>query len=135
MNHREHGEHGDDERTRETTATIIDAGLKAHKILGPGLLESAYEHCLCHELSLRSMSVQRQMPLPINYEGVELDVGCRLDLLVAGCIVVEVKAVEKTLPIHEAQVLTYLKLSGHHIGLLLNFNVPLFKHSLKRFVR
>ena len=133
MNHREHRGHRDEE-WREITGTIIDAGLKVHKILGPGLLESAYEHCLCHELSLRNIPVQRQVPLPIAYEGTNLDAGYRLDLLVANRIIVEVKAVEKILPVHEAQILTYLKLSGHRIGLLLNFNVPLFKHGLKRFV-
>ena len=133
MNHREHRGHRDEEWS-EITGTIIDAGLKVHKILGPGLLESAYEHCLCHELSLRNIPVQRQVPLPIAYEGTNLDAGYRLDLLVANRIIVEVKAVEKILPVHEAQLLTYLKLSGHRIGLLLNFNVPLFKHGLKRFV-
>ena len=133
MNHREHRGHRDEEWS-EITGMIIDAGLKVHKILGPGLLESAYEHCLCHELSLRNIPVQRQVPLPIAYEGTNLDAGYRLDLLVANRIIVEVKAVEKILPVHEAQLLTYLKLSGHRIGLLLNFNVPLFKHGLKRFV-
>ena len=133
MNHREHRGHRDEEWS-EITGMIIDAGLKVHKILGPGLLESAYEYCLCHELMLRNISVQRQVSLPIVYEGIQLDAGYKLDLLVANRIIVEVKAVEKLLPVHEAQILTYLKLSGHRIGLLLNFNVPLFKHGLKRFV-
>lgn len=113
---------------------MIDAGLKVHKALGPGLLESAYEHCLAHELVSRGVSLQRQVVLPIVYEGARLDAGYRLDILIGDSIVVEVKAVDALTRLHEAQVLTYLRLSGHQLGLLMNFNVELFKHGLKRFV-
>jgi GxxExxY protein len=112
----------------------IDAALQVHKALGPGLLESAYEHCLAHEISRRGLSVQRQVALPIVYEGEKLDAGYRLDLIVDGSVIVEIKSIDALAPIHEAQVLTYLKLSGLRIGLLMNFNVVLFKHGLKRFV-
>ena len=113
---------------------VVDAGLKVHKALGPGLLESAYEHCLAHELGLRGMATSRQVPLPISYEGLRLDAGYRLDLVVAGAVVVEVKAVEALSHLHEAQLLTYLKLSGLRLGFLMNFNVPLFKEGVRRFV-
>jgi GxxExxY protein len=112
----------------------IDAALQVHKALGPGLLESAYEHCLAHEISRRGLSVQRQVALPIVYEGEKLDAGYRLDLIVDGSVIVEIKSVDALAPIHEAQVLTYLKLSGLRIGLLMNFNVVLFKQGLKRLV-
>jgi GxxExxY protein len=111
---------------------VVDAGLKVHKALGPGLLESAYEHCLAHELGLRGISVRRQVPLPIAYEGLKLDVGYRLDLVVADAIIVEVKAVEALSRLHEAQILTYLKLSGLRLGFLMNFNVPLYRDGVKR---
>jgi GxxExxY protein len=114
--------------------TVVDAGLKVHRALGPGLLESAYEHCLVHELGLRGVPVVRQVPLPVVYEGISLDVGYRLDLVVAGLIVVEVKAVEALSRLHEAQILTYLKLSGMPLGFLMNFNVPLFKDGIRRFL-
>jgi GxxExxY protein len=112
----------------------VDAALQVHKALGPGLLESAYEHCLAHEISRRGLSVQRQAALPIVYEGEKLDAGYRLHLIVDSSVIVEIKSVDALAPIHEAQVLTYLKLSGLRIGLLMNFNVVLFKHGLKRFV-
>jgi GxxExxY protein len=111
---------------------VVDAGFHVHTALGPGLLESAYEHCLAYELERRGCAVIRQVALPIVYEGVKLDAGYRLDLLVAGAIVVEVKSVEALAPIHQAQLLTYLKLSGCRLGFLMNFNVPLFKQGLKR---
>jgi GxxExxY protein len=113
---------------------IVDAGLKVHRALGPGLLESAYEHCLAHELQMRCLSVRRQLPMPIVFEGLQLDAGYRLDLLVGGAVVVEVKAVEALSRLHEAQLLTYLKLSEHRLGYLMNFNVPLFKEGLRRVV-
>lgn len=137
MKHGEHGGHGGHqelEALNDLAGTVIGAGLKVHKALGPGLLESAYEHCLAHELRNRGIAVQRQVPLPINYEGLTLEVGYRLDLLVAGAIVVEVKAVDALTRVHEAQVLTYLRLSGHRLGFLLNFNVELFKQGVRRFV-
>jgi GxxExxY protein len=110
----------------------VDAGLKVHRALGPGLLESAYEHCLDHELCSRGLPVARQVPLPISYEGLRLDAGYRLDLVVASTIIVEVKAVEALSRLHEAQLVTYLKLSGLKVGFLMNFNVPLFKEGVRR---
>ena len=113
---------------------IVDAGLKVHRTLGPGLLESAYEHCLAHELKARGLSIGRQVALPITYEGETLDVGYRLDLLVNDLVVVEVKAVEALLKLHEAQMLTYLRLSGRRLGYLINFNVQLFRNGVRRLV-
>ena len=116
------------------TEAIIGAAIEVHKALGPGLLESAYEECLCHELALRNVLFERQLALPVRYKGVQLDCGYRLDLLVANAVVVEIKAVEALLPIHEAQVLTYMRLGGWQVGLLINFNVPLLKHGIKRLI-
>lgn len=113
---------------------VVDSGLKVHRILGPGLLESAYEHCLAHELCARGIPFHRQVMLPIVYDGATLDTGYRLDLVVADAIVLEIKAVDALTRLHEAQMATYLRLSGHRLGFLMNFNVPLFKHGLKRFV-
>lgn len=118
----------------KTTETIIGAAIEVHRNLGPGLLESAYEECLCHELKLRDMSFQRQVPLPVIYKGMRLDCGYRLDLLVNDEVVVELKAVDSLQPIHEAQILTYLRLGGWKVGLLLNFNVPVLKYGIKRMV-
>lgn len=114
---------------------VIDAALRVHRALGPGLLESAYEHCLAHELTLRGMRVQRQLGLPIEYEGLRLDSGYRLDLLVDDAVIVEVKAVEALARLHEAQILTYLRLSGFRLGFLLNFNAVQLRQGLRRFVR
>lgn len=114
------------------TEQIIGAAIEVHKALGPGLLESAYEECLCQELTLREMRFERQRPLPVQYKGVELDCGYRLDLLVAEAVVVEIKAVQAIEPIHEAQLLTYLKLGGWKLGLLINFNVPVLKDGIRR---
>jgi GxxExxY protein len=114
---------------------VIDAGLKVHRTLGPGLLESAYEHCLAHELHSRDISVVRQVALPIVYAGIRLDAGYRLDLVVENAIIIEIKAVDILTRLTEAQILTYLKLSGYRLGFLMNFNVELFKHGLKRVVR
>jgi GxxExxY protein len=105
-----------------------------HRALGPGLLESAYEACLAHELSLRGLAVRRQVPLPIVYEGLTLEAGYRLDLLVGDLVIVEIKAVEGLLRLHEAQLITYLKLSGLSLGLLINFNVGLFRDGVRRLV-
>jgi GxxExxY protein len=114
------------------TKEIIGAAIEVHKALGPGLLESAYEECLCHELSLRRVAFGRQTPLPVEYKGVKLDCGYRLDLLVEGAVVVEIKAVEAIHAIHEAQLLTYLKLGGWKLGLLINFNVSVLKEGIRR---
>lgn len=114
------------------TGQVIGAAIEVHKVLGPGLLESAYEESLCRELFLRKMHLKRQVPLPIDYKGVKLDCGYRLDIVVAGKLIVELKACEVLLPIHEAQLLTYLKLTGIKVGLLINFNVPVLKEGIKR---
>ena len=114
--------------------TVVDAGLAVHRELGPGLLESSYEFCLAHELSLRGIASQRQLGLPVNYKGAKLELGYRLDLLVANQIVVEVKAIEAFTALHEAQLLTYMKLTRCQLGFLMNFNVALFKNGLRRFV-
>ncbi len=111
---------------------IVDAAMKVHSALGPGLLESAYEACLRHELSKRGVTVASQVLLPVQYDGVAIDAGYRIDLLVEDAVVIELKAVEKVVPIHEAQLLTYLKLSGKKLGLLLNFNVHHMKDGIKR---
>jgi GxxExxY protein len=133
LNHQEHQEHqGAPSELDSLAKTIVDAGLKVHRALGPGLLESAYEHCLAHELHARGLSVARQVLLPIVYDGVTLDAGYRLDLLVEAKIVVEIKAVDTLLPLAEAQVLTYLRLSRCRLGFLINFNVQLFKNGIKR---
>ncbi|MCK6440492.1 MAG: GxxExxY protein [Planctomycetes bacterium] len=114
------------------TEQVIGAAIEVHRSLGPGLLESAYEECLCHELHLRKIMFERQYVLPVEYKGVKLNCGYRLDVLVAGAVVVEVKTVEAIEPIHEAQLLTYLKLGGWKVGLLINFNVPLLKDGIRR---
>jgi GxxExxY protein len=119
----------------ETVArSVVDAGLCVHKELGPGLLESAYEHCLVRELKLRGLATARQVGLPIHYKGERLEASYRLDLVVDGLVVVEVKSVEALTRLHEAQTLTYLKLSGLRVGFLMNFNVPRFKEGLRRLV-
>jgi GxxExxY protein len=118
----------------EITEQVIGAGIEIHKQLGPGLLESAYEECLCYELSALGLRLKRQEPLPARYKGVSLDCGYRLDLIVEDRIILELKTVEHLLPIHEAQLLTYLKLSGLTLGLLINFNVPLLKNGIRRLV-
>jgi GxxExxY protein len=113
---------------------IIGAAIEVHKLLGPGLLESAYEGCLCHELVLLRMRFEKQKPIPLVYKAVKLDCGFRLDLLVEGRAVVELKSIEGIGPIHEAVMLTYLRLSGHPVGLLINFNVPVLKEGVRRFI-
>jgi len=121
-------------KVNQVTEAVIGAAIEVHRALGPGLLESAYEECLCRELSLRQIRYERQRPLPVTYKGLDLDCGYRLDLLVADAVVVEIKAVESLLPIHEAQLLTYLKLGGWKVGLLINFNVPVLKQGIRRRV-
>ncbi|HVJ85776.1 MAG TPA: GxxExxY protein [Caulifigura sp.] len=118
----------------ELSSQIISAAIEVHKALGPGLLESAYEQCLCRELELRGVPFVQQQQVPVEYKGVRLDCGYRLDLCVAGRIVVEVKSVSELLPIHEAQLLTYLRLTDFSLGLMLNFNVPLMKDGIRRIV-
>lgn len=119
---------------KEITEKIIGAAIEVHKTIGPGLLESAYEECLAHEMRLRGLNFERQVPLPVVYKGVNLDCGYRLDFLVERVVVLELKAVDAVEPIHEAQWLTYLKLGGWKLGLLLNFNVPVLKDGIKRVV-
>lgn len=116
------------------TREIIAAALEVHRHLGPGLLESAYEECLCHEFEIRGISYARQMPLPIVYKNRKLDCGYRLDVVVNDNILLELKSIERLLPIHEAQLLTYLKLSGIKTGLLVNFNEQLLKDGIRRIV-
>ncbi len=114
------------------TGQVIDAAMKVHTALGPGLLESAYEACLVHELRKRGFQVDAQLALPIEYDGVRLDVGYRIDLLVEDTVIVELKAISEIQPIHEAQLLSYLKLSKKKIGLLINFHVLRLKDGIKR---
>ena len=127
MNHR------DTEAQRDPlTEKVIGAAIEVHRVLGPGLLESAYEECLAYELSQAGFQVARQVDLPVHYKSVELNCGYRIDLLIDKSLIVELKTVENFLPIHEAQLLTYLRLSGITTGLLINFNVPVLKNGLRR---
>ena len=116
------------------TEKIIGYAIEVHRTLGPGLLESAYEECLCYELSQHGLAFRRQVPLPVVYKGVRLDCGYRLDVVVSDEVIVEIKAVEKLLPVHDAQLLTYLKLSGFRTGLLLNFHSPVMREGIRRRV-
>ena len=118
----------------DLAAALVDSAFKVHRTLGPGLLESVYESCVCIELTRRGISYERQAPMPLVYEGVNVDGGFRLDLLVEKSVVMEIKAVEKLMPIHQSQVLTYLKLANLRLGLLINFNVLMFKEGVKRIV-
>ena len=118
----------------ELTDAIIDAAMEVHRTLGPGLLESTYEMCLCRELAIRGIPFERQVPIAVEYKGVKLDCGYRADIVVDGTILLEIKAIDSLLPIHDAQLLSYLKLGGWKIGLLINFNVELLKNGLRRRV-
>jgi len=118
----------------EIGSAVVESALAVHTALGPGLLESAYEVCLAHELGKRGRKVERQVALPINYDGVRLDAGYRIDLLVSGAVIVELKSVDRLAPIHVAQLLSYLKLSRLNLGYLLNFNVVHMRHGIKRVV-
>ncbi|MCL0061110.1 GxxExxY protein [Dehalococcoidia bacterium] len=118
----------------EITQTIIGAAMAVHRELGPGLLESTYQACLAWELAQRGLKVEPQKALPVIYHDVQLDCGYRIDMLVADQIVVELKAVERLEPIHQAQLLSYLKLSGYKVGLLINFNVKVLKNGIRRLV-
>ena len=111
---------------------IVDAAYRVHETLGPGLLESVYETCLCMELSERRIPIKRQVQVPIYYRGQQIEPGLRIDLIVDGLVIVELKAVEQLLPVHEAQVLTYLKLTDLRLGLLINFNSALIKRGIRR---
>lgn len=120
--------------SHEITDKVIGAAIEVHRALGPGLLESAYEECLCRELSVQGLAFQRQVPLPVSYKGVKLDCGYRIDLVVAESDLVEIKAVDQLEPVHEAQLMTCLKLSKIQVGLLINFNVALLKEGIVRRV-
>jgi GxxExxY protein len=116
----------------KTTRAIIGAAIEVHRQLGPGLLESSYRECLCRELLLRGIPFERERPLPLEYKGIHLGCGYRVDLLVANSVVVEIKSVEALAPIHEAQLLTYLRIGGWRLGLLINFNVAVLKSGIRR---
>jgi len=120
--------------TEMVAKQVVDAAFSVHKNLGPGLLESVYETCLCHELRKRGVAFQRQIAVPIVYDGEQVDAGLRLDLMVSDCLIVELKAVEKDNPLFEAQLLTYLKITRLRLGLLINFNVALLKNGIRRVV-
>ena len=136
MHHRDTEVTEDRKRTdaelNRITQLVIGAAIEVHRSLGPGLLESAYEECLCHELALLGVRFERQRPLPLEYKGMRLDCGYRMDLLVEDSVVVEIKAVACIEPIHEAQLLTYLKLGPWRLGLLINFNVPVLRQGIRR---
>ncbi|HEY3798063.1 MAG TPA: GxxExxY protein [Caulobacteraceae bacterium] len=123
------------EQVEAIARQVVDAGLAVHRVLGPGLLESVYEHCMVYELGQRRLAVRRQVPLPIVYKGAALDAGYRLDIVVGEAVILEIKSVETMSRLYEAQVLTYLRLSPFRLAFLMNFNVPLFKQGLKRYVR
>jgi len=116
------------------TDAVIGAAIEVHRRLGPGLLESAYHECLCKELNLRGVPFEREKPLRLEYKGLELECGYRLDILIANSVVIEIKSVETLIPVHEAQLITYLKLGGWKIGLLINFNVAVLKDGIRRKV-
>jgi GxxExxY protein len=127
--------HRETEEPRDPrTSPIIGAAIEVHRHLGPGLLESAYEECLCHELHLRGLDFSRQVALPLSYKGLNLDCGYKIDLVVQDQVVLELKSVEKLLPVHEAQLLTYMKLANKSVGLLINFNVPILTRGIVRRV-
>jgi len=123
----------DETALNELSGTIIAAAVEVHRELGPGLFESVYENCLAHELGQRGIEVARQVAIPVIYKGQELEIGFKADLLVQDLIVVEIKSIEKMTSLHEAQILTYLRLSGRPLGLLLNFNTKLMKDGVRRF--
>jgi GxxExxY protein len=119
---------------KKLTGTIVDCAISVHKTLGPGLLESSYEECLHYELTESGLKCLREIPMPLIYKGKKLDIGYRIDLLVEDKVIIEVKSVEVLNPVHLAQLMTYLKLSGRRIGLLINFNVAFLKEGLKRII-
>ncbi|HUT55095.1 MAG TPA: GxxExxY protein [bacterium] len=119
----------------DIAAQVIDACFRVHKNLGPGLLESVYEVCVCYELTKADIPFQSQIYLPVVYDGERLDAGLRIDLLVAEKVILELKAVERMIPLYDAQLLTYLKLTGLRLGFIINFNVPLIKDGIRRIIR
>lgn len=121
-------------RLDRITERIIGLAISVHKALGPGLLESEYEECLCYELSQAGLKFNRQVPLPVAYKDVNLDCGYKMDIVVEDQVIIEMKAVERLIPVHEAQLLSYLKLHNKKVGLLMNFHVPVLKNGLKRIV-
>lgn len=129
-----HNKHAVPLLEKELTDKIIGAGIEVHKILGPGLLESSYQVCLEHESTLRKMPFEHKAKLPVNYKGIELDAGYEIDLIYDKRVIVELKAVERVIPVHEAQLLTYMRLTGIRVGLLINFNVPVLKDGIYRRV-
>ena len=138
MGRRDHGDCGGfepvPEETNRVATAVVDAAFHVHKVLGPGLLESVYEACLCRELSKRGVQFKTQVPIPIIYDGVRISAGLRLDVLVEDCLIVEIKAVEQANPLFEAQLLTYLKMTKHRLGLLINFNVRLIRDGIQRII-
>jgi GxxExxY protein len=124
----------DKDRLNSISEAVIGAAIDVHKALGPGLLESAYEACLAYELRQRGLKVEQQKELPLKYRDVQLDCGYRLDLLVQECVIVEVKAIEALLPLHQAQLMSYLRLTNCHLGLIINFNVTQLTRGVKRVV-
>jgi GxxExxY protein len=122
------------EQTERIARSVVDGAMAVHRALGPGLLESAYEICLAHDLERRGHAVIRQMGLPVVFEGIKLDGGYRVDLVIDGDVIVEVKAVDALAPLHQAQLLTYLRLSGLRLGFLINFNVVLLKNGIRRMI-
>jgi GxxExxY protein len=128
------GTEGTEGSSSRCTHDIVGAAIEVHRRLGPGLLESAYETCLCRELALRGISCEQEVPLPVYYRGLQVDCGYRLDLVVQRSVIVEVKAVSKVLPVHRAQLLTYLKLTSLRLGLLINFNVEVLRTGIYRII-
>ena len=131
--------HGDTETRRELvleelTGQIIGACIEVHKELGPGLLESIYEECLCHELHLRNLTFRRQLPVPVRYKGITLACDYAIDLIVEDQVILELKSVERIIPVHEAQLLTYMRLTGKRVGFVVNFNVPVLTRGIRRRV-
>ena len=122
------------EDLNQLTDSVIGSAIEVHRALGPGLLESTYEMCLCRELSIRGVRFERQVPISVVYKSIKLDCGYRADLVVEDSVLVEIKAIDSLLPLHDAQLLSYLKLGGWKVGLLINFNVELLKHGLRRRV-
>jgi GxxExxY protein len=122
------------EAINAVTGQIVDSAMEVHRVLGPGLLESVYEACLAREISNRGLKFERQFPVAVVYKNEKLDIGFRIDLFVENCVVVELKVVDEILPIHEAQILTYLKLSENRVGLILNFNVRWMKNGIQRII-
>jgi len=126
--------HGGKLEYEDLSGRVIGAAMKVHSVLGPGLLESAYEACLVHELKKTGLKAETQIALPLSYDGVQIDIGYRLDLLVNDVLIVELKAVDKLTPLHQAQLMSYLKLSGKRVGLLINFNTEHLRDGIKRIV-